>query len=107
MATRNYPGNITALGLRGLNRRSIVSARGFETIKLRKSIVKRCNRYDNGSYRLKDAVCSELYRGKSSNVLIFCEHKVSQIARETSCSQKIKSEDYPLVPFDEVINGYD
>jgi len=39
----------------------IVPVRDFQTIKLRKSIVKRCNRYDNGSYELKDVVCSELY----------------------------------------------
>lgn len=43
------PAAFTALGLR-VNRRSIVSVRDVETIKLRKSIVKRCNRYDNGSY---------------------------------------------------------
>lgn len=99
MATRNYPSNITALGLR-VNRRSIVPVRDFQTIKLRKSIVKRCNRYDNGFYGLKDVVCSELYsRRENLNISIFCGRKAPH-------KYKYKAEGYPLFPFNRMTNDY-
>lgn len=91
MATRNYLGNITALGLR-VNRRSIVSVRDFETIKLRKSIVKRCNRYDNGSYKLNHAVRSELYLKK---ILAFWSFTNIKILTNTKAK---------VIPFDGVTN---